>query len=200
MPALESRRRWPFRGVVARGPLADSFIRGRFLLAATLVLAGSTPMPACARATAAEPAPDFALADLDGKVHRLSAERGKIVLLDFWASWCVPCGEELGCLAELRRRHGEELRIVSVTIDRDADTARGFLAKRALFPDKVLHDGDSDVFSDYGADGLPALYLIDREGVVREVHDGAGGCRAVEPRLAEMLGAGAVVDGSRDEP
>jgi thiol-disulfide isomerase/thioredoxin len=160
----------------------------------------TSPLPALGRATVAAPAPDFELVDLDGRSHRLSAERGRIVLLDFWASWCAPCAEELGCLVDLSRRHGEDVSLVAVTIDRDADTARDFLAKRPLAPAKVLQDGGSDVLAEYGADGLPALYLIDREGVVREVHDGAGGCRAIEPKLGELLAPGAGVDGAPSAP
>ena len=176
--------------------------RGTAALVATVVgaFAATSPLPALARATVAAPAPDFELADLDGRSHRLSAERGRVVLLDFWASWCAPCAVELGCLVDLSRRHGADVSLVAVTIDRDADTARGFLAKRPLGAAKVLQDGGSDVLSEYGADGLPALYLIDREGVVREIHDGAGGCRAVEPRLGELLAPRAVLDGAPSEP
>jgi thiol-disulfide isomerase/thioredoxin len=172
-------------------------------LAATVLLeafAATSPLPALGRATVAAPAPDFELADLDGRSHRLSAERGRVVLLDFWASWCAPCADELGCLVELSGRHAADVSLVAVTIDRDADSVRGFLAKRPLGAAKVLQDGRSDVLSEYGADGLPALYLIDREGVVREVHDGAGGCRAIAPKLGALLAPGAVLDGAPSEP
>lgn len=160
-------------------------------LAPTCVALGifslTVPAQAFASASVEDLAPDFELVDLDGRAHRLSGERGRVVLLDFWASWCAPCAAELSCLAELSERYGDDLSLVTVTIDRDADTARDFLARRSIGAAKVLQDGGSDVFSEYGAGGLPALYLIDREGVVREVHDGAGGCRAIEPRLAELI-------------
>jgi peroxiredoxin len=157
------------------------------LAAGVAALAATSPQTASGRTTVDDSAPDFELADLDGRTHRLSSERGRVVLLDFWASWCAPCAEELGCLAELAGRHAQDVTLLAVTIDRDAETARRFLAEHPLGGAKVLQDHASDVMSEFGADGLPALYLIDRAGVVRELHDGVGGCRAIAPKLAELL-------------
>jgi thiol-disulfide isomerase/thioredoxin len=154
--------------------------------------------PSFARATVGEAAPDFSLPDLDGRVRSLAAERGRIVLVDFWASWCAPCVEELACLDALGRRHPEDVRLLAVTIDRDAETARKFLRDRLPTADAtVLHDGASAVLAEYGADGLPALYLVDRGGEIRALHDGAGGCREIEAELAELLREGAPVAPAR---
>jgi thiol-disulfide isomerase/thioredoxin len=158
------------------------------LLAIVLATLGAVaPQTAHPRAAVDDPAPDFELSDLSGGAHRLSSERGRVVLIDFWASWCAPCAAELGCLVELAGRHPQDVTLLAVTIDRDADTARTFVAKRPLGAARVLHDGDSDVMSEFGADGLPALYLVDRDGIVRDLHDGAGGCRAIAAKLDGLL-------------
>lgn len=166
--------------------LSRAFLR---VVAAALSAALTAP-PVLARVTPGEVAPDFELRDLAGRTERLSAWRGHIVLLDFWASWCAPCAAELSCLDELRKRHGAAVQLISVSIDRDAETARRFVAAKLPAAElRVLHDEGSEVLAEWGADGMPALYLIDRDGIVREAHDGAGGCHAVQPKLRELLGA-----------
>lgn len=172
-------------------------------LAAAILCAASLGLPAdaLARASEGEPAPDFSLPDLDGHAHTLAARRGRVVLVDFWATWCAPCAEELACLEALRARHADDLALLAVSIDRDADTARAFRAKRLSAAGATfLHDGDSAVLGEYGADGLPALYLIDRGGTVRAVHDGSGGCRAVEAEVAALLGGRTPVAAERPDP
>ena len=171
--------------------ILSSTVRSRLALA-LLALLASAP-PCFARALEGAAAPDFSLPDLDNRERSLAAERGRVVLVDFWASWCAPCLEELVCLDALGRRHPDDVRLIAVNVDRDAETARDFL--RARLPATgatVLHDGGSRVLGEYGADGLPALYLIDRGGEVRARHAGAGSCNAIEGKLTELLGAPAV--------
>lgn len=120
-------------------------------------------------------APDFSLEDLSGKPVGLSDFRGKVVLVDFWASWCGPCKKELPELNNLLGKYSDsELAIVAVNIDKKRSYAEGFLAsvpglsKRLV----VLLDPDSTVIPRYGAAAMPTSFILDREGIVRYVHFG----------------------------
>jgi peroxiredoxin len=108
---------------------------------------------------------DFTLAALDGSARRLQSERGKVVLLNFWATWCGPCRAEMPAFnkvyAELHER-GFELFAIT---DESIDTARGFVEKNSVsFP--VLFDTHRKVFDHYRVNGLPQTFVIDREGRV----------------------------------
>ena len=125
-----------------------------------------------------EPAPDFALTNLDGETVRLSDFRGKTVVLNFWASWCPPCREEMPEFQELWDERGEDgsddlvmLALDFLVQDTMAD-ARGFVEGRGFtFP--VLFDtADGSVADRYRVRGLPATFFIDSEGVVRSVNYG----------------------------
>ena len=125
-----------------------------------------------------EPAPDFALTNLDGETVRLSDFRGKTVVLNFWASWCPPCREEMPDFQELWDERGEGgsddlvmLALDFLVQDTMAD-ARGFVEGNGFtFP--VLFDtADGAVADRYRVRGLPATFFIDREGVVRSVNYG----------------------------
>ena len=118
-------------------------------------------------------APDFELADvygLDGQ--RLSDRLGEVVLVNFWASWCMPCRLEMPELESLWTRYGDEgLVILGVNVDSDARDARAFLDDVPVsFP--VLWDEAGDVSAAYRVMALPRSVLVDRQGRVRERHDG----------------------------
>ena len=136
---------------------------------------------------AGDPAPDFTLQDWEGKALSLSSLRGKVVCLDFWASWCATCRTALPALDALARRHaGGALRVVAVDIDRDRAAADRFLAERLPRGPAVtlLHDPEATVLARYGAAGMPALYLVDRTGVVRLAEAGYDPSRLSEVERA----------------
>ena len=113
----------------------------------------------------ASPAPDFTLPDLErGKVS-LKDFRGKLLMLNFWASWCVPCREEMPAMERLyqkSRDHG--FVIVGVNLKDDKKSARSFVKELEItFP--IAFDPDGEVGLLYGAWGLPATYLIDADGI-----------------------------------
>ncbi len=120
-----------------------------------------------------ELAPDFRLTDLDGKVVMLSDFRGKTVVLNFWASWCPPCREEMPEFQALWDERGSEgaddLVVLAVNFLRDdtVGAATNFIeANDFTFP--VIFDTTrGDVATRYGVRGLPATFFIDRKGVVR---------------------------------
>jgi thiol-disulfide isomerase/thioredoxin len=111
-----------------------------------------------------EPAPDFVLRDLDGRAVKLSDLRGKVVWVNFWASWCVPCKRELPDIQKLYdEKRDAGLMVLEVNYQEDADTARGFFEARSLSLPLLL-DNSGSVYEEYRLQGLPDSFFVDREG------------------------------------
>jgi len=136
-----------------------------------------------------EPAPNFQLPDLNGHLVTLSDLRGKVVLLNFWATWCGPCRVEMPAMEQLYHTFvREDFEILAVSID-----AQGMVVTRPFqqeyhltFP--ILHDPDYRVGLTYGARSIPMTFLVDRQGVVRHQIFGARDWGAFEARqLVQML-------------
>ncbi len=118
-----------------------------------------------------ERAPELGLVDTNGEVIRMADLRGKVVIVDFWASWCGPCREELPALASLQEEFGDRLVIVGVSVDTDEGAMRRFL-RRSGVRFRVARDVDQAVAGRYEPPRMPSSYVIDQEGVVRHVHAG----------------------------
>jgi DsbE subfamily thiol:disulfide oxidoreductase len=112
-------------------------------------------------------APDFTLATPDGKKASLKDYRGKVVFLNFWATWCPSCRTEMPDMDKLYREFkGKGLEIVAVNVKDKRDDAMGFVKNMKLtYP--IMLDPEGEVGLLYGAWGMPATYLIDRKGVVQ---------------------------------
>jgi len=110
--------------------------------------------------------PEFELEDLAGKKAALSFWRGKLVLLNFWATWCPPCRAEMPSLELLYRDlKNEGFELVAVDLQEDRKEVQGFQAELGLsFP--ILLDRDGRVGSRYGVRNIPTSYLLDREGLI----------------------------------
>ena len=136
-----------------------------------------------------EPAPDFQLRDLNGHLMTLSGLRGKVVLLNFWATWCGPCRVEMPAMEQLYRMfQRKDFEILAVSTDaRGAAITRPFQQEHRLtFP--ILHDPDYRVGLTYGARSLPMTFLIDRQGIIRHQIFGARDWEAPEAQqLVQML-------------
>lgn len=115
------------------------------------------------------PAPDFALPDTSGKTVRLSDFSGKVVLLNFWATWCRECVEELPELESLHAKYKDKgLAVIAIAIDRKAETVADYLLKNPLFF-TVLADSRGEVFiKSYTVFGVPATFLIARDGSIAD--------------------------------
>jgi cytochrome c biogenesis protein CcmG, thiol:disulfide interchange protein DsbE len=116
-----------------------------------------------------QPVPSFSLTGLDGHAVDLATQRGKVVILNFWATWCPPCVEEMPSLERLHRTLGPEgLVVISVSVDEDEATLREFVTKHGVtFP--VLRDPSRRVANDvYRTTGFPETFVIDAAGVLRE--------------------------------
>lgn len=111
-------------------------------------------------------APDFVLKAEGGETHRLSGYRGKVVVLNFWATWCPPCREEMPAMERARKKvAGEDIVILAVNVGEDADTIFEFTGHYPVeFP--LLMDRDGKVIQQYPVTGLPTTYIINPAGQV----------------------------------
>jgi cytochrome c biogenesis protein CcmG, thiol:disulfide interchange protein DsbE len=102
----------------------------------------------------------------------VSQYRGKLVYLDFWASWCAPCRQSFPWLSDLVRRYGaRNFVVIGVNVDQDRARAERFLSETpANFP--IIYDPHGDIATDYKVTGMPSAVLIDRDGRVRFQHNG----------------------------
>jgi thiol-disulfide isomerase/thioredoxin len=118
-------------------------------------------------------APNFALPDArqPDHVRQLTDYRGKVVVLNFWATWCGPCEREMPEFEAAQQALGDEVAVVGVNFRESSDAAAGFLDRlQVTFP--ALIDGSGDVAEHYRVPGLPVTYFLDREGVVRHIEIG----------------------------
>ena len=124
---------------------------------------------------------------IDGGQLRLSSYRGKVVLLDFWATWCVPCREETPHFVDLQQKYGGEgLQIIGVSMDDSTDPVRTFYQQFHINYPVVM--GTADVGSAYGGVlGLPIAFLIDREGHIYAKHMGATEAAVFEKDITTLL-------------
>ena len=136
---------------------------------------GAVSGPGAVKASIGAPAPGFTLPALGGGEVTLSAYAGRVVLLDFWASWCAPCRDELPAL-ELIRAEWEPRGVAFVAVNVDTDRAEAERMARELgVKMPVGLDLDQKVVPLYQPPTMPTSYLIDKKGVVRHVHEGYRG-------------------------
>jgi len=141
------------------------FVLLLLLLAAPAFAAAPTPLKPGAQA------PDFTKASFDGKTVTLSAYRGKVVLVDFWASWCPPCVEEAPHLIALQKANQGKLQIIGVSMD-DKEAAARKMGKQFPFNYPLLM-GDAKFATLFGGVlGMPELFLIGRDGKVLKMWRG----------------------------
>jgi thiol-disulfide isomerase/thioredoxin len=137
--------------------------------------------------TGANPAPPLELKTLDGQAFRLDQLRGKVVLVNFWATWCEPCIEEMPSMQKLRARlAGAPFEIVAVNHQEGEARIRGFLKKVPLdFP--IVRDTDGGVTRAWQARIFPSSYLVDADGKIRYVM--AGSTDWVAPATVQRIEA-----------
>ncbi|MDF1769500.1 TlpA disulfide reductase family protein [Maricaulis sp.] len=109
--------------------------------------------------------PNLAYIDGDGAEVRLSDYRGQVILVNYWATWCGPCVEEMPALSDLQSElGGDDFQVVTVTLDRSIEDAREFLSRMALDNLPLIHDGTFSSPSQVRAIGLPMSILYDGQG------------------------------------
>ena len=117
-------------------------------------------------------APDFTLKSISGENLKLSEYRGEVVLINFWASWCGPCRQEMPVLSELHDKYKAlGFTVLGVNVEEDSSKARKLLEKMSVsFP--VLLDNESVVSKQYDVVAMPSTVLVDRNGNMRYLHKG----------------------------
>ena len=132
-------------------------------------------------------APDFVLPQLDGTPLRLSDYRGKVVLLDFWATWCDPCREETPHFVELQREFADRgLQIIGVSMDDTSEPVRYFYQQFHVNYPVVM--GSAKTGEAYGGVlGLPIVFLLDREGRIVAKHMGPTKAGTFDREIAALL-------------
>lgn len=147
----------------------DLFVRA--VLVALAVVLALLARPANA-VTIQDVAPDFTLKSLSGENLRLNEYRGQVVLINFWASWCGPCRQEMPLLDRLHQRYVDTgFAVLGVNVEGDEKPARALIDKIPVsFP--VLIDEGQLVSELYRLEAMPSTVVVDRDGVVRYIHRG----------------------------
>jgi peroxiredoxin len=158
-------------------------LRRRSLLA--LACAAALAPAAYGGAQPGSPAPDFMLATRDGGQVRLADLKGQVVMINFWATWCGPCRQEMPLLSQLHAKY-EPLGFTMLGVNVEPDSAAAVAWLKGLevtFP--IAFDTKNEVAGRFGVEGMPSSVLVDRNGQVRYVHRGYK--PGDEARYADMI-------------
>jgi len=181
-------------------PKPSTILPGRFFIllaiitgiAVTLGTIGwpdkSAPRTAVKDTKERKAAPDFELKDANGKVVHLSDYRGKVVLLDFWATWCGPCGIEIPWFTEFQRKYKDRgFTVLGVSMDDDGwKDVKPFVAEKKINYQIVL--GDDKTSDQYGGvEALPTTFVIDREGRIASTHVGLVDKKEFDDAIQKLL-------------
>lgn len=139
-----------------------------FLISFFVVSCGQQPEKYPEKATVNSPAPDFTLTDIQGHKWQLADLRGKLVFVNFWATWCPPCQEELPSMEALNRGMDKgKFQMLTILSNDNPDFAKTIAGKIGLtFP--ILIDPGSKGAAQYGITGVPETFIIDPQGILRE--------------------------------
>jgi thiol-disulfide isomerase/thioredoxin len=131
----------------------------------------------------------FSFKDIDGKKVSLSAFRGKVIILDFWATWCVPCKAEIPGFIELQKKYGEQgLQIIGLSVDDSQSMAKKYAAEMKMNYPVLLAEGKEDVLRAYDPiKSIPVSVVIDRQGRIVGRHLGIATMDVFEKEISALL-------------
>ena len=135
------------------------------------------------------PAPQFSLTDMDGARIDLAQDRGKVVLLNFWATWCAPCRIEMPRFIQWQQQYASRgFSIIGVSVDDTSAPVRPFVEKMRLnYPVVMANAKLAELYG--GVYGVPVTFLIDRHGIVRARFDGGSDTTRIQAELLKLLAA-----------
>jgi peroxiredoxin len=169
-------------------------IQAELLIAASMIVPSAlsqepTKSPVSSESLIGKKLPDFNLSDLNGKKVRFSNFAGKVILLDFWATWCPDCREVVGHIQEMSARSRDTgLAVVTLSVDTKPETVKNFMEKNTYtFPVLMAAEDTRTVFQ---VKRIPTVYLVDQSGVVRAmfVEYGMKGVPELESLVKKLLG------------
>jgi peroxiredoxin len=132
---------------------------------------------------------DFTLTDMNGAAVALSAYRGKVILLDFWATWCGPCKVEIPGFVDLQARYGDRgLQVIGVSVDDPIEAMKPYAARYKMNYPVVQGLGHADLMDAYGPIwGIPVSIVISRTGAICATHAGMTGQDTFEREITSLL-------------
>jgi peroxiredoxin len=142
------------------------------LISVIVILGAAMLFAACEKtpelAAVGKPAPDFSLVDRQGRTWKLSALRGQVVFVNFWATWCPPCLQEMPSMQKLFSSMPQDRFKMLAILYKDEPAAADRMALQHQYTFPILVDPGSRVGRAYGLTGVPETFIIDKEGVLRE--------------------------------
>jgi peroxiredoxin len=134
---------------------------------------------------AGDPAPDFTLADRQGNTWTLSQLKGEVVFINFWATWCTPCLQELPSMQTLYTMLPKDKFKMLAVLNNDKPALADFIARQKNITIPILDDADNSAGSKYFLTGLPETFIVDKQGIIREKVIGAA--KWDSPGAVEMI-------------
>lgn len=152
-----------------------------FCLPLFLVSCGEGPQVA----TVGKTAPDFTLVDRKGKSWTLSDLRGQVVFINFWATWCPPCREEMPSMQQLYTTQPKDKFKMLAILNKDEPALADTFAPKLGLTMPILYDQENTAGKDYGLTGLPETYIVDKKGILRKKY--IGPAQWGSPKIRHML-------------
>jgi peroxiredoxin len=170
-------------------PVASLLLAATALaVAIALFLIAATPSARVLEATEARPAPAWTLPDVDGRPVHSADFAGRVMVVDFWATWCPPCVKEVPGYVDLQRRYGERgLTVIGISLDRQGpEVVREFMRRHGVNYPMVMGD-DAVVAAFGGVQAIPTTFVVDRAGRIVFSKVGYMPASELERRLVELL-------------